>query len=139
MINQKPIQSGDVVSWKRTFTDEDIRTFGELSGDQGVQHVRPDSSGRLMVQGLLTATLPTKIGGDLSFIAREMLFQFHRPVYAGDTIQCEVLLNEVKPGEKWLRLTCSWTCTNQKGEAVMTGMGHGVIRNSAITDHSDKG
>ena len=47
-----------------------------------------------MVHGLLTATLPTKIGGDLNLIANEMIFRFHRPVFAGDTIRCEVTLTE---------------------------------------------
>lgn len=129
MINRKPIQSGDVISWERTFSEDEIRAFGELSGDQGIHHVSADASGRLMVQGLLTATLPTKIGGDLSYIANEMLFQFKKAVYAGDTIRCEVLLDEVEPGERWVRLTCSWTCTNQEGEVVMTGRSHGVVRN----------
>lgn len=129
MSDQTSIQSGDVIAWERTFSNEEIRTFGELSGDKGIHHVRPDERGRLMVQGLLTATLPTKIGGDLSYIANEMLFQFQKAVYAGDTIRCEVLLEEVEPGERWLRLTCSWTCTNQEGEVVMTGRSHGVVRN----------
>lgn len=63
------MKDGDVFSWERTFNEEDIRLFGRLSGDEGEHHVRPDRQGRLMVQGLLTATLPTKIGGDLNFIA----------------------------------------------------------------------
>ena len=133
------IQPGDTFAWERTFSDEDIHTFSELSGDRGVQHVRPDEGGRLMVQGLLTATLPTKIGGELSFIASEMLFQFHQPVYAGDTITCEVVMDEIEPGERWLRLTCSWTCTNQEGEVVLTGSGKGVIRNTDRLDSTDEG
>jgi 3-hydroxybutyryl-CoA dehydratase len=129
MTDRNSIQPGDSITWERTFSEEDVRTFGELSGDQGVHHLRPDKRGRLMVQGLLTATLPTKIGGDLSFIANELSFQFHLPVYAGDTITCEVRLDEVEPGERWTRLTCSFICTNQDGEVVMTGNGQGVIRN----------
>jgi len=66
-------------------------------GDEGVQHVTPDDQGRLMVQGLLTATLPTKIGGDINFIARQMIFQFHRPVFSGDTVQCDVTIVELEP------------------------------------------
>jgi acyl dehydratase len=128
MTEQVSIQPSASFSWERSFTEDEIRTFSELSGDRGVHHIQPDSSGRLMAQGLLTATLPSKIGGDINFIAKEMLFQFHLPVYAGDTITCEVVLDEVEPGERWLRLTCSWTCTNQKGEVVMTGRGQGVIR-----------
>jgi hypothetical protein len=38
----------------------------------------PDEHGRLMAHGLLTATLPTKIAGDMNFIARQMTFEFHR-------------------------------------------------------------
>lgn len=128
MTDTPSIQPGASFSWERTFSQEEIRVFGELSGDRGIQHVSPDPSGRLMVQGLLTATLPTKIGGDLSFIANELSFQFHQPVYAEDTIHCEVVLDAVEPGERWTRLTCSWTCTNQAGEVVMTGGGMGVVR-----------
>src|SRR5205814_469728 len=69
---EAPMQVGDVLAWERTFSEEDVRLFGRLSGDEGVHHVAADEQGRLMVQGLLTATLPTKIGGDLNVIAREM-------------------------------------------------------------------
>ena len=66
-----------------------------------MHHVAPDEQGRLMVHGLLTATVPTKIGGDMNLIAREMKFQFHRPVFAGDTVICEVTIAEYEPGEQY--------------------------------------
>ena len=53
-----------------------------------------------MVHGLLTATIPTKIGGDMNFIAREMKFQFYRPVFAGDTIGCEVTVVKLEPSAR---------------------------------------
>src|SRR3712207_8738612 len=68
---------GDVVSWERTFTVEDVRRFAEYSGDEGVHHLEPDEKGRLMVHGLLTATLPTKVGGDINFIARQVRSEEH--------------------------------------------------------------
>jgi hypothetical protein len=74
---------GETITWQRVFAEEDIRRFNQISGNQGIHHVAPDEHGRLMVQGLLTATIPTKIGGDMNFIAREMKFQFHRPVFSG--------------------------------------------------------
>ncbi|HKF36963.1 MAG TPA: enoyl-CoA hydratase, partial [Ktedonobacteraceae bacterium] len=83
------MQVGDVTVWERTFTVEDVRLFGRLSGDLGIHHVEADEQGRLMVQGLLTATLPTKLGGDMNYIARELVFEFLRPVFTGDTIRCE--------------------------------------------------
>lgn len=123
------MQAGDVRLWERTFTEEDIRTFARFSGDEGTHHLEPDEQGRLMVHGLMTATLPTKIGGDLNFIAREMIFQFHRPVFAGDTIRCEVTLVELEQGEQYARVTSKWICRNQHGKEVLTGEARGVIRN----------
>lgn len=119
---------GDKLSWARTFTEEDIRLFSTLSGDVGEHHLLPDEQGRLMAHGLLTATLPTKIGGDMNFIARELTFQFHRPVFAGDTIVCEVELVELEPAEQLMRVVSKWVCRNQHGKEVMTGEARGVIR-----------
>ena len=119
---------GDKLSWSRTFTEEDIRVFAKVSGDEGVHHLVPDEQGRLMAHGLLTATLPTRIGGDMNFIARDLTFQFHRPVFAGDTIVCEVELVELEPAEQFTRVVTKWVCRNQHGKEVMTGEGRGVIR-----------
>ena len=121
---------GDTISWSRTFTEDDIRQFAALSGDAGEHHLVPDVQGRLMAHGLLTATLPTKIGGDINLIAREMRFEFHRPVFAGDTILCEVVITELEPGEQYARLSSDWRCVNQNGKEVMTGHGKGIVRNS---------
>src|SRR5215470_18733030 len=107
---------GDRLSWRRTFTEEDIELFARLSGDQGEHHLVPDAQGRLMAHGLLTATLPTKIGGDLNLIARELTFRFHRPVFAGDTIECVVTLIEASPADGYTNIDSVWRCTNQHGK-----------------------
>jgi len=122
------MQVGDVRIWERAFSEEDVRLFARFSGDEGEHHLEPDEQGRLMVHGLLTATLPTKIGGDMNFIARELTFRFQRPVFAGDTIRCEVTLNQIEPGEGYDRVTSSWVCRNQHGKEVMTGEARGVVR-----------
>ena len=122
------MKPGDILSWTRTFSEEDIRDFARLSGDAGTHHLQPDEQGRLMAHGLLTATLPTKIGGDLNFIARELTFQFHRPVFAGDTITCDVTLVELEAGEQFTRMTSKWVCRNQHAKEVMTGEARGVIK-----------
>ena len=119
---------GDTLSWRRTFTEEDIRLFTTVSGDGGEHQLVPDAQGRLMAHGLLTATLPTKIGGDMNLIASEMFFRFHRPVFSGDTIECVVTLIEATPTEDYLDINTEWRCTNQHGKEVMTGGGRGLIR-----------
>jgi 3-hydroxybutyryl-CoA dehydratase len=125
---QTTMKPGDTLSWTRTFTDDDIALFAKLSGDQGEHHLIPNDQGRLMAHGLLTATLPTKIGGDLNLIAREMTFRFHRPVFAGDTIECVVTLTSAEQGDGFLNIVTEWKCTNQHGKEVMTGGGSGIIR-----------
>jgi 3-hydroxybutyryl-CoA dehydratase len=122
------MKTGDTLTWTRTFTEEEIRLFAKLSGDEGEHHLVPDEQGRLMAHGLLTATLPTKIGGDLNFIAREITFQFLRPVFAGDTIECEVTLVELEPAEQFTKMSSKWICRNQQGKEVMTGEARGVVR-----------
>ena len=122
------MQAGDVIAWERTFTEQDIQQFAELSGDKGSHHITADDRGRVMAQGLLTATLPTKIGGDINFIAREMVFQFHRPVFAGDTIRCEVTIENLEEVEHYWNVTSTWVCRNQRGKDVMTGHAEGVIK-----------
>ena len=123
---------GDVVTWERSFTEDDVRQFSLFSGDEGTHHLQPDERGRLMVHGLLTAMLPTKIGGDINFIAREMAFRFHRPVFSGDTVRCEVTILELNDTAEYRQLKSSWICRNQHGKEVMSGEAHGVVREQAM-------
>jgi 3-hydroxybutyryl-CoA dehydratase len=125
------MEVGDVFSWERTFTVEDVRLFGQISGDQGIHHVEPDEHGRLLVQGLLTATLPTKIGGDLNYIAREMTFEFLRPVFTGDTIHCEVTVTHLERAEGHTKMSAICACRNQNGKEVLTVRTYGIIRDIA--------
>ncbi|HEV2861725.1 MAG TPA: MaoC family dehydratase [Pyrinomonadaceae bacterium] len=122
------MKAGDVVAWERTFTEEDVRLFARFSGDEGEHHLRPDEAGRLMVHGLLTATMPTKVGGDINFIARRLTFNFLRPVFTGDTVRCEVKIEELEERGQYTHLKSSWVCRNQHGREVMTGDAEGVIR-----------
>jgi 3-hydroxybutyryl-CoA dehydratase len=124
------MQVGDVTVWERTFTVEDVRLFGQLSGDQGIHHVEPDEQGRLMVQGLLTATLPTKLGGDMNYIARELVFEFLRPVFTGDTIRCESTITHLEKADGHTKMAAEWVCRNQQGKEVMTGHTHGITRDA---------
>ena len=105
-----------------------MRAFAELSGDRGVHHVEADIYGRIMVQGLLTATIPTKLGGDMNYIARHIVFDFVRPVFVGDTITCEGTVERVEPAEGRLHVSLSFVCRNQGGNEVMRGTTEGIIR-----------
>lgn len=120
---------GDIITFERTFTTKDVKLFTEVSCDEGIHHITPDEQGRLVIQGLLTATLPTKIGGDANVLARTMNFEFIRPVFTGDTIKCEVEIQsyEWEESKKRTSIGTTFTCKNQDGKEVLKGSFAGVI------------
>lgn len=126
MATNPPIE-GDTYSHERTFTREDVERFGELSGDTQPIHTEPDEDGRLVVQGLLTATIPTKIGGDLEFLARTMEYDLRRPVYTGEEIACEWTTETVTERGDRYEATGTAVCRNEDDVVVMRGRFEGVV------------
>lgn len=122
------IEEGTILTWSRTFTEEEVLQFAEITRDKGHHHMQQDDKGRIMVHGLLTASLGTKIGGDLNYIAREMVSEFVRPVFAGDTITCEVLLTNVEQMNGYKKVAIKSVYRNQLGKEVLFGSSHGIIR-----------
>jgi acyl dehydratase len=122
----KPIE-GETRTFERTFTVEDVRQFAEVSGDDQVRHTEPDEDGRVMVQGLLTATLPTKLGSDSEVLATDMQFQFHQPVYTGERITCRSTYDTVVEHEDRYEFTSDVVCENGDGETVLTAAIEGLV------------
>ncbi|CAH2715936.1 hypothetical protein BACCIP111895_03120 [Neobacillus rhizosphaerae] len=122
------LKVGDIISFERTFSVRDVELFTEISGDEGIHHISPDEQGRLVIQGLLTATLPTKVGGDNNVLARTMNFEFLRPVFTGDTIICEVKIEKYERQENnRTAIFASFLCENQNEKEVLKGNFSGVI------------
>lgn len=122
------LKVGDVITFERTFTVRDVELFTGISGDEGVHHLTPDEQGRLVIQGLLTAILPTKVGGDYNVLARTMNFEFLRPVFTGDTIICVVKIENFERQENnRTAITASFLCKNQHEKEVLKGDFSGVI------------
>lgn len=120
------LKVGDIITFERTFTVEDVNLFSKVFGDEGIHHLTPDEQGRLIVQGLLTATLPTKIGGDNNVLARSMSFEFIRPVFTSDTIICEVTIMQFEKHDN-RTITATFKCINQNEKEVLIGSFAGVI------------
>lgn len=71
---------------------------------------------------MLTATLPTKVGGDNNVLARTMNFEFLRPVLTGDKIICEVTIEKYeKQDNNRISIVASFICTNQNEKQVLRG------------------
>jgi acyl dehydratase len=120
-------EEGEVFTHERTFTVEDVSEFGEMTGDQQSIHTTPDEDGRLVVQGLLTGSLMTKIGADLHYIARTMTYDFRRPVYTGETITCEWTVESVAELADRYRLDNGVVYRNEDDEVVVDASTSGIV------------
>ncbi|MBO1579225.1 MULTISPECIES: MaoC family dehydratase [Bacillus] len=122
------LKVGDTFQYERTFTEEEVLEFAGLTGDKGRHHMEYDEQRRLMVHGLLTASIGTKIGGDLHYIARELVSEFIRPVFTGDTITCDLTFTSVEQMEGYKKVSIESVYRNQKGKEVLIGSSRGIIR-----------
>lgn len=123
----EPPSEGDVFTMERTFSTEEVRTFAKLSGDTQPRHVEEDEDGRLLLHGLLTASLPTAIGSDLEVLARTMELEFEAPVHTGETIECRWENETVAERDDRYDLTASVTVENEAGTAVLSGTIAGLV------------
>lgn len=121
-------EEGDVLTYRRAFTTDEVRDFGEITGDQQAIHTEPDEDGRLVVQGLLTGSLMTKIGGDLRFIARTMAFEFRQPVRTGEAVTCEWTVDSREEREDRYLYEGSVVFSNEDGEVVADASVSGLVR-----------
>jgi phosphate butyryltransferase len=119
---------GETASLSHTVTQRDIDLFATVTGDVNPAHVDPayaatDMFHHIIIQGmwgagLISATLGTRLPGPGTIYLGQDL-RFRHPVSIGDTITSTVTVREKKPAKGDVTLDC--VCTNQKGEAVITG------------------
>ncbi len=91
---------GDSFSISRTFTEEDVTHFAEITRDYNPVHFDERFSriknfdGRIC-HGLLVASMISEIGGQIGWLASEMNFLFKKPVYIGDTVLCRLKITRI--------------------------------------------
>ena len=94
------LKTGDTFSVARTFTEQDVVRFADLSRDYNPVHFderfagAKNFSGRIC-HGLHVACLIAEIGGQIGWLASGMTFKFKKPVYFGDTIKCDFTITDI--------------------------------------------
>lgn len=116
---------GKIYKYQRIFTREDILSFARITGDFGSHHI--DQSNKLLAHGLLVASIATKLGGDMNFIAKSMNFKMLKPVYQDEEIFGELVATELIKKNKRIKLKLECKCSNEKGEIVFIGQSYGMI------------
>jgi 3-hydroxybutyryl-CoA dehydratase len=113
------LEVGDTFRTTRTFTNDDVTLFAQISRDYNPIHfdarfAKAWNFSAPICHGLLAASLVTEIGGQIGWLASIMNVRFKRPVYVGETI------------------TCHWVITaiDQKGRAKATAT---IIKGDGVT------
>ena len=120
--------AGLTLESSRTYTIAMVEAFAALSADAGRHHVVRDSLDRLVVHGLLVASLATELGGRLDFLARTIELEFVQPVFTGDTVTCSLRVEAIERDDRGARLRLVGVATNQDRALVMRVASTGRVR-----------
>ncbi|MDO5301389.1 MAG: dehydratase [Tissierellia bacterium] len=120
------LEVGKTYTKTRVFTLEENDDFTKLSQYVGKHHTVPNEDDEYMNQGLLTATLPTWLGGEYNIIMYRMEFNFRRPVYTGDAITAAITVDSAEKKKGRTHYHISFECTKEDGTVVLDGIFLGV-------------
>ena len=123
------IRVGDEFSVSRTFTEQDMLLFGDVSRDYNPIHLedrfaKAKKFKDRICHGLLVGSMLTEIGGQIGVLASCMDFAFKKPVYFGDTVTCRWTFTEIDNNG---RATARVEFRNQDGTVVLTATVKGII------------
>jgi acyl dehydratase len=119
---------GQHASFSKTFTDEDVEHFIEITGDTNPLHVDDEFAagtpfGRRIIHGMLTASLFSTMVGMLlpgtGAIYRSQTIRFLLPVYVGDTVTAHFVVRSVDRAKHRLEID-AWI-ENEAGQRVIEG------------------
>ncbi|RZJ34870.1 MAG: MaoC family dehydratase [Flavobacterium sp.] len=122
------LRIGQTAHASRTFTKEDVRAFGDLTGDFNPIHFDEQYASRTMfgkpiVHGPLVITLVTTMfanelpGPGSVYLSHDV--KYFLPVYYGDTISASLEIVDINEKNHIFVRT---TCTNQDGKLVLDGI-----------------
>ena len=119
---------GQTASYTKTVTDEDVRAFAKVTGDENPVHLNDafaarSQFGARIAHGFLTGAMISKIlgmdfpGPGTVYLSQSM--KFMAPAYIGDTLWASVTVTDYNEDKN--RLTLLTEIHNQKAELILTG------------------
>ena len=120
---------GQHVTFTKTFSEEDVQRFIEITGDVNPLHVDDAFAagtrfGRRVIHGMLTASILSTMVGMLlpgtGAIYRSQTIRFLRPVHVGDTVTAHFVVRAIDRAKHRLEID-SWI-ENESGECVLEGV-----------------
>lgn len=101
------LNKGEKIIYERVFTKKDVYDYAENANFWGKHHESPNDRGEYLLQGLLTASLTNKIGGDYDILMYKMDFDFLKKAYTGIKIKSINVVDNVenKRGKNFIDIT----------------------------------
>lgn len=123
----KTLNKGDKIVYKKIFTKEEVEFFGKTMGFMGKHHEIPNEDGQLLNQGLLTAILTNRIGGEYNILMYHMDFNFIKKVWTDEEMTCinEVLDIQEKNSKEHISIQSK--IYNSKEELVLDARLKGIV------------
>jgi 3-hydroxybutyryl-CoA dehydratase len=113
---------------KKRFNEEDVKLFANISGDINPIHLDENFAKRtrfkrrivhgLLVASLISSVLGTKLPGAGTIYLRQEL-RFLAPVYIGEGVTAEVVVESFDPATKRMKLLTR--CFNSSDKIVVDG------------------
>ena len=134
MTSIENFEVGQKGSLTKTFTEDDVKAFAEISLDKNPIHLDEEYAKNsifkkrvvhgILQSGLISAVLGNKLPGEGS-IYREQNLTFKKPAFIGDTLTALVEVLEIK--ERIGLLILKTTVTNQDGQLLIDGTAKGLV------------
>lgn len=127
---------GDKASLTKTFTEEDIAAFAQLSLDDNGMHTDPQLSARglfrrpvvhgVLVGSLISSVMGTRLPGH-GTVLRDQQIEYLNPTYPGETVTAEVVLVSVQESERYYIAELEGTCRNQDDIVCVKAVCHQLM------------
>lgn len=134
--NRHVCRVGDTASLTKTFHEEDIRAFAELSLDDNGVHTDPQLSRRglfrrpvvhgVLVGSLISSVMGTQLPGH-GTVLQDQQIEYLAPVYPGDTVTAEVKLTGIEEKERYYLAQLEGTCRNQDDVVCVKAVCHQLM------------
>jgi len=127
-MDYNEIKVGDTYTKDFIVTDEKVRTFAEISGDDNPLHVNDEFAsktrfGKRIAHGILITSFISKVigrdfpGDGTIYVSQQV--KFKRPVFIGDKVTVKIEVLEKNDSKK--RITLSTDVYNEENKKVIEG------------------